>query len=268
MTLPNILSLFRCVAVLVVAALIVWPGGSARAAALAIFAVAAATDWLDGWIARRFHMTSELGRVLDIIADKLLVAVVLVMLCAEGTVAGINALAVALILAREIGISGVREHLAARDVVIPASLAGKWKTTAQLVAIVVLLAAPLAPAAFGRNRERSRIGDPLGGSSAHGVERCAVCLGIARRVGGPMKLKYFAWVRERVGVPEEEIALPAGVVTAGDLITWLKGRGEGYAYALENDRFIRVAADHEHVTHDTPVNAAREVALFPPMTGG
>ena len=145
MTLPNILSCFRCVAVLVVAVLLVWPGGEARALALGLFAVAAATDWLDGWIARRFRMTSDLGRVLDIIADKLLVAVVLVMLCAEGTVTGMNALAVALILAREIGISGLREHLAGRSIVIPASLAGKWKTTAQLVAIVILLAAPLVP---------------------------------------------------------------------------------------------------------------------------
>ena len=83
-----------------------------------------------------------------------------------------------------------------------------------------------------------------------------------------MKLKYFAWVRERVGVPEEEILLPDSVHTAHDLITWLKGRGEGYALALENDRFIRVAVDQQHVTHDAPVTAAREVALFPPMTGG
>ncbi|ORE92981.1 molybdopterin converting factor subunit 1 [Acuticoccus yangtzensis] len=83
-----------------------------------------------------------------------------------------------------------------------------------------------------------------------------------------MKVKYFAWVRERIGVPEEEITLPDGVATAGDLIVWLKGRGEGYAHALERDRFIRVAIDQQHATHDAPVTAAREVALFPPMTGG
>jgi CDP-diacylglycerol--glycerol-3-phosphate 3-phosphatidyltransferase len=92
---------------------------------------------------------SDLGRVLDIIADKLLVGVTLVMLCADATVGGVHALAVALILAREIGISGLREHLAAREIVIPASLAGKWKTSAQLVAIAALIGAPLASGAVG-----------------------------------------------------------------------------------------------------------------------
>lgn len=83
-----------------------------------------------------------------------------------------------------------------------------------------------------------------------------------------MKLKYFAWVRERIGVAEEDIVLPAEIDTAGELIAFLKARGEGYAHALERDRFIRVAADHEHVSHDVSIRGAREVALFPPMTGG
>ena len=83
-----------------------------------------------------------------------------------------------------------------------------------------------------------------------------------------MKLKYFAWVRERIGVAEEDITLPADIDTAGELIAFLKARGEGYAHALERDRFIRVAADHEHVAHDVSIRGAREVALFPPMTGG
>lgn len=83
-----------------------------------------------------------------------------------------------------------------------------------------------------------------------------------------MKLKYFAWVREQIGIPEEEIALPETVDTAHELILFLKTRGEGYASALERDRFIRVAADHEHVAHDVSIRSAREVAIFPPMTGG
>lgn len=83
-----------------------------------------------------------------------------------------------------------------------------------------------------------------------------------------MKLKYFAWVRERIGLAEEEVELPAEVDTAGDLIGFLKARGDNYALALERDRFIRVAADHAHVTHDVSIRDAREVALFPPMTGG
>jgi sulfur-carrier protein len=83
-----------------------------------------------------------------------------------------------------------------------------------------------------------------------------------------VRLKYFAWVRERIGVPEEDVEVPAGVATAGDLIAWLKGRGEGYAHALAQDRVIRVAVDRRHVRHDAPIAGAREIALFPPMTGG
>jgi len=82
------------------------------------------------------------------------------------------------------------------------------------------------------------------------------------------KLLYFAWIRERIGKPGEEIVLPPGVVTAGDLLGWLKGRGEEYAHALEHAEFIRVAIDQEHVEHDTNIADAAEIALFPPMTGG
>ena len=83
-----------------------------------------------------------------------------------------------------------------------------------------------------------------------------------------MKIRYFAWVRERVGKAEEELTLPAEVATAGDLLQWLKGLGEEYDYALERPEVIRVAVDQMHVTADTPIAGAREVALFPPMTGG
>lgn len=83
-----------------------------------------------------------------------------------------------------------------------------------------------------------------------------------------MKLKYFAWVRERIGTPEEEVDLPPGVATGADLIAWLAGRGEGYAHAFERPEVIRVAADQLHVPHEAVVREAREIALFPPMTGG
>ena len=83
-----------------------------------------------------------------------------------------------------------------------------------------------------------------------------------------MKLLYFAWVRERVGKPEEEIDPPANVRTVGDLMAWLSGRGEEYAYAFENAKFIRAAIDHTHVKPDMPIAGAREIAFFPPMTGG
>jgi molybdopterin synthase sulfur carrier subunit len=83
-----------------------------------------------------------------------------------------------------------------------------------------------------------------------------------------MKAVYFAWVRERVGKPEEQISPPASVITVADLLGWLKGLGEEYEYAFANDKVIRVAIDQTHVKHDAPIAGAREIAFFPPMTGG
>ena len=83
-----------------------------------------------------------------------------------------------------------------------------------------------------------------------------------------MKLRYFAWVRERIGKPEEEIEVPAGVTTVAELICWLSARGEEYAYAFENPKVIRAAIDRTHVRPDAAITAASEIAFFPPMTGG
>jgi molybdopterin synthase sulfur carrier subunit len=83
-----------------------------------------------------------------------------------------------------------------------------------------------------------------------------------------MKVRYFAWVRERIGKPEEEIDVPPGVGTVGELIRWLSGRGEEYAYAFENPGVIRAAIDRAHVRPDAPIKGAGEIAFFPPMTGG
>jgi molybdopterin synthase sulfur carrier subunit len=83
-----------------------------------------------------------------------------------------------------------------------------------------------------------------------------------------MKVRYFAWVRERVGVAEEEIEPPAGVTDVAGLIEWLSRRDEGYAAAFAEPQVIRAALDREHVEHGTPLGRAREVAFFPPMTGG
>ena len=83
-----------------------------------------------------------------------------------------------------------------------------------------------------------------------------------------VKLRYFAWVRERIGEREEEVELPPQVATVADLLGWLQGRGEGYAEALREPKVIRVAINEEHVDHREPVAGAREIALFPPMTGG
>jgi molybdopterin synthase sulfur carrier subunit len=83
-----------------------------------------------------------------------------------------------------------------------------------------------------------------------------------------VKALYFAWVRERIGKAEEELAPPPDIATVGDMIAWLKTRGEEYAYAFENSRSIRAAIDRTHVKHDAPISGAREIAFFPPMTGG
>ena len=83
-----------------------------------------------------------------------------------------------------------------------------------------------------------------------------------------MKLVYFAWVRERIGRTEEELDPPGDVATVGDLVDWLKKRGPEYEHALGEPRAIRVALDRVHADRMTPIAGAREVALFPPMTGG
>lgn len=83
-----------------------------------------------------------------------------------------------------------------------------------------------------------------------------------------MKILYFAWVRERVGLGEEDVAVPEHVGTVAALIEWLNARGENYQAAFEDLRVIRAAVDQNHVQLDAPLNGAREVAFFPPVTGG
>lgn len=83
-----------------------------------------------------------------------------------------------------------------------------------------------------------------------------------------MKVLYFAWVRERIGKPEEEIDLPADIVTVGQCMQWLSRRGDEYAHAFANPNVIRAAIDRTHVKPDTRLAGAREIAFFPPMTGG
>jgi sulfur-carrier protein len=83
-----------------------------------------------------------------------------------------------------------------------------------------------------------------------------------------VRVKYFAWVRERVGKSEETLEPPADVRTVDDLIGWLAQRGESYAHAFETPKVIRAAIDHAHVRPDAIIAGAREIAFFPPMTGG
>lgn len=83
-----------------------------------------------------------------------------------------------------------------------------------------------------------------------------------------INIRYFAWVRERVGRAEETIEVPAGVTTVAELVLWLQARGPEYAHAFEKPEVIRAALDQTHVKPSVAIGSAREVAFFPPVTGG
>jgi len=141
--LPNLLTYGRVVAVPLVVAFLFWSDQAwARWTALAIYAAAAITDFFDGYLARAWSQQSSLGRMLDPIADKLLVAAVLLILAADHTIHGATLWAAIIILCREILVSGLREYLAELRVPVPVTAVAKWKTTAQMVAIGFLIAGP------------------------------------------------------------------------------------------------------------------------------
>ena len=142
-SLPNILTYGRVVAVPVVTGLLAWPEEFwFRWAALGVFTVAAITDFFDGYLARIWSQQSAMGRMLDPIADKLLVAACLLMLVADGQIAGWSLWAAMIILCREMLVSGMREFLAELRVGLPVSTVAKWKTTLQLLALGFLIAGP------------------------------------------------------------------------------------------------------------------------------
>ncbi len=147
LSLPNILTYGRILAVPLIVLCFFIEGkldGSdlARWSALAVFTIASITDFFDGYLARIWEQTSALGRMLDPIADKLLVAACLLLLAADGTIAGWTIWAAIIILSREILVSGLREYLAELRVSVPVTQIAKWKTTIQMIAIGFLLAGP------------------------------------------------------------------------------------------------------------------------------
>ena len=149
LALPNILTYARIAAVPVVVALLYWQsileGGLwLRWIALAVFIAAGVTDILDGYFARMWGQQSSLGRMLDPIADKLLVSSCLLMLAAEKSIHGWTLLAAVIILCREILVSGLREYLAELRVGVPVTRLAKWKTVGQMVAIGFLIAGEAA----------------------------------------------------------------------------------------------------------------------------
>jgi CDP-diacylglycerol--glycerol-3-phosphate 3-phosphatidyltransferase/cardiolipin synthase len=141
--LPNVLTYGRVAAVPVVAALLFWPDDDwMRWTALGVFAAAAITDFFDGYLARVWEQQSALGRMLDPIADKLLVAACLLVLVSNKTIVGLSVWAGLIILCREILVSGLREFLSELRVSVPVTTVAKWKTTLQLVALGFLIAGP------------------------------------------------------------------------------------------------------------------------------
>ena len=141
---PNLLTYGRIAAAPLVAGALLWNTDSARWFAFALFLAAAITDFFDGWLARAWHQQSALGRMLDPIADKLLVAGVLLMLAANGTVHGAHLWAAFVILSREVLVSGLREFLGQLRVPVPVTWLAKWKTAIQLIAIGLLIVGPAA----------------------------------------------------------------------------------------------------------------------------
>ncbi|WP_298428133.1 CDP-diacylglycerol--glycerol-3-phosphate 3-phosphatidyltransferase [Rhodoblastus sp.] len=141
MNLPNILTFGRVLIVPAVVACLFWPDEYAlRWTALGLFIVAAVTDFFDGYLARAWEQQSALGRMLDPIADKLLVSALLLILVADGTIRSWSLWAAIVILCREILVSGLREFLAELKVSVPVSRVAKWKTTMQMIALGFLIA--------------------------------------------------------------------------------------------------------------------------------
>ncbi|MBA2588611.1 MAG: CDP-diacylglycerol--glycerol-3-phosphate 3-phosphatidyltransferase [Alphaproteobacteria bacterium] len=152
--LPNALTIMRIVLVPVFVIAFVIPGDVARLVAFAVFALAGISDWLDGFAARKLKAGSDFGRMLDPIADKVLVAVALMMLVAEGTFTRYNTatgmlslvklVPALIILTREILVSGLREFLAGTRVSVPVTTVAKFKTAIQMLAIGAMILTPLA----------------------------------------------------------------------------------------------------------------------------
>lgn len=147
-TLPNLLTVLRIVAIVPIVALFYIGDSWGAWAAFGLFAAAGITDWFDGYLARATGQVSKLGRFLDPIADKLLVAAVILMLVATGGLSGLAVLPGLVILIREITVSGLREYLAEVQVSVPVSNLAKWKTAIQMVSLGILILGDAVPASI------------------------------------------------------------------------------------------------------------------------
>lgn len=149
LTLPNLLTLSRILAVPLLVAFLWWPAWPAGyAIAFGLYVLMGVTDYFDGYLARAQGTVSKLGVFLDPIADKIMIAAVILILVGTRDIAGVHVIAALVILLREIAVSGLREFLAQLQVSVPVSRLAKWKTTLQLVAFGGLILAGALPA-FG-----------------------------------------------------------------------------------------------------------------------
>jgi cardiolipin synthase len=142
---PNIITIARILAIIPIVWLVMQGDIVLRLLALILYVIAAASDWLDGYLARAWNQYSPLGRMLDPIADKLLVGILIVVLAWDGSFSGWDMIPVGAILFRELFISGLREFLGNTKVVLPVSRLAKWKTTLQLVALAIVLLERIIP---------------------------------------------------------------------------------------------------------------------------
>ena len=144
-SLPNLLTLLRIVIIPVLVGVMYFDNAMARWIALGLYSVACITDYFDGYLARHYNEVSPLGRFLDPIADKLLIAAVILMLSGDGRISGLVLLPGLVILCREILVSGLREYLAEIRVPMPVSKLAKWKTVIQMLALGFLIVGDAGP---------------------------------------------------------------------------------------------------------------------------
>ncbi|MHA6690001.1 CDP-diacylglycerol--glycerol-3-phosphate 3-phosphatidyltransferase [Devosia sp. A449] len=142
---PNLITVARILAIIPIVWLVMQGDVVLRLIALIIYVIAAASDWLDGYLARAWNQYSPLGRMLDPIADKLLVGILIAALAWDGSFSGLDMIPVCIILFREFFVSGLREFLGNTKIVLPVSWLAKWKTTLQLVALAIVLLERIIP---------------------------------------------------------------------------------------------------------------------------
>jgi cardiolipin synthase len=142
---PNIITIARIAAIVPIVALVMHGAPAARSVALFLYIAAAVSDWVDGYLARAWGQYSDLGRMLDPIADKILVIILIAVLAWDRSFSALDMIPVVAILLRETFIPGLREFLGNKTVVLPVTQLAKWKTTIQLVALAFVLAEPIVP---------------------------------------------------------------------------------------------------------------------------